>query len=341
MLIAALCAMLIVCSKGSRQGAAQGVTMCLNVLAPSLFPMMAVTNLFVYTGLCRALGKPLQKPARVLFGISGAMAPVLVMGLLGGYPVGAAGIAALRRQNAVGESEAKRAALFSVCAGPGFLLNFVGAAVYQSQTIGSVLFAAQVTSVLLTSLAARLFYREKAEAVPAVNASAPMPFSQALVTAVGAAAKGMAAICAFVVLFSALTGAAAQVLQNKAAVTALTAVTEVCGAVARLSGGYPLEAVAFAVGFGGICVHCQIFAALENIPVSKGLFFLFRIMQGLITAAMTHLLLRLLPKKEAVFSTVRQAEAPAPGGSVLVGAVLVFVAVCFWISVKQARYNNK
>ena len=59
---AALSLLLIIGAEGSRDGAAQGVQVCLRVLIPSLFPFMAVTQLMIRSGLCRQLGAKLQKP---------------------------------------------------------------------------------------------------------------------------------------------------------------------------------------------------------------------------------------------------------------------------------------
>ena len=54
------CVLLTVFSQGSREGAANGIKLSLNVLVPSLFPFMAVTNLFAQTGLCQRLRRPLN-----------------------------------------------------------------------------------------------------------------------------------------------------------------------------------------------------------------------------------------------------------------------------------------
>ena len=112
--MAAACAALPIFSQSSREGVSAGISICMNVLVPSLFPMMAVTNLFAKSGLCARLGKPLNRLTRRLFGVSGQLAPVMLMGLLGGYPVGAAGISALYQKGAVSQKEASRAALFTV-----------------------------------------------------------------------------------------------------------------------------------------------------------------------------------------------------------------------------------
>ncbi len=217
---AALSLLLIIGAEGSRDGAAQGVQVCLRVLIPSLFPFMAVTQLMIRSGLCRQLGAKLQKPARLLFGLSGTLAPVLLLSLLGGYPVGAGGIAALYRKRMISAQEARHAALFMVCAGPGFVISFVGA-VYQSRQTGLLFFAAQVCAVLLSGIIGGLFWRKAENDSILENKTLSLPFSQALVEAVEAAAKGMFSVCAFVVLFSALTGILAQWIKSPAVLSSV------------------------------------------------------------------------------------------------------------------------
>ena len=330
------CVLLTVFSQGSREGAANGIKLSLNVLVPSLFPFMAVTNLFAQTGLCQRLGRPLKKTTKKLFGLSGAAAPVILMSLIGGYPVGASGIAQLRRQNALSDAEAEQASLFAVCAGPGFVISFVGAGLYGSSDIGFIIFAAQVMSVLLTAPLARLFRRKGVYCSNKELLTPFLPFSRALVSSVYSAAKSMLIICAFVLIFSAFSGMMFQMLPGSVFVTSASAMLEVSSGVVNLTQGYPIEAVAFLIGFGGLCVHFQIFAALGEVRLSKNLFFLFRIIQGLLTAALTHAGLRLLPRKVAVFSTSHVDSAAIFGGSVLSGAVLIGVTICFLASVKQA-----
>ncbi len=172
---AALSLLLIIGAEGSRDGAAQGVQVCLRVLIPSLFPFMAVTQLMIRSGLCRQLGAKLQKPARLLFGLSGTLAPVLLLSLLGGYPVGAGGIAALYRKRMISAQEARHAALFMVCAGPGFVISFVGA-VYQSRQTGLLFFAAQVCAVLLSGIIGGLFWRKAENDSFSENKTLSLPF---------------------------------------------------------------------------------------------------------------------------------------------------------------------
>ncbi len=337
-LVLTLCALLLAFSESSREGVKTGLELCLRVLTPSLFPFMALTHLFVKTGLCGALGRPLSRPSKLLFGLNGALSAVLLLSLVGGYPVGASGIGSLRRQGAVDDRDAERAALFCVCAGPGFVLSFVGGAVYHSAAIGRAILFSQVLSVLITGCIARIIFPIKKNTArkeePPVKA---LPFGQALAASVYAAAEGMLAICAYVLAFSSLAGILSALIADRAVLGACFTLLEVNTAVNALAPWAPVEQVAFAVGFGGLCVHLQIFAALGEVRVNRPLFFLFRIMQGALTAGFCHLILRQDRRAVAVFSTAGQAQGSLIGGSLLSGAALLAVILCFFISIKQTK----
>ena len=342
MLTTMLCVILLLKAKEAREGAADGIRICLSVLIPSLFPLMAVTNLLVNTGVCASASSALCRPANILFGVSGAVAPVLLLSLLGGYPVGAGGVASLYRQGVIGRQEAKQASLFCVCAGPGFIVSYIGEALLGSAQVGLLLFATQILSVLLTGITVRLFFHQSAEKPVSGTAGKPpaLPFSQALVTAVTDAAQSMLGVCAFVVFFSALTEILGKMVTNAAVVPVLYTVLEVCGAVRELSFTRPLTDIAFAVGFGGICVHFQLFAALKEVKVNKLLFFLCRIIQGGLAALLMQIALWILPQSVPVFSTAPSGSPALINGSIISGTVLLTILICFFISVKQA-YNRQ
>ena len=332
------CGALIVFSDGSRAGAAKGIELCLGVLTPSLFPFMALTNLFVNSGSCEKAGRALNGITQKLFGVSGALAPVILLSMIGGYPVGAGGIARLKERGAISEADAERAALFAVCAGPGFVISFVGAALCGSAEIGMVMFAAQVISVPILGVLSRFLVKGNAQYNSNIElSSTALPFDCALTASVYSAAKGMLVICAYVTAFSSVTGMLGQIFSRSQVTDALLVLLEVCSAVNSLSKGYPLTFTAFAVGFGGLCAHFQIFSELGEVKVNKLLFFGFRIMQGLLTALLTYAGLRLLPISTAAFSTARTGGAALYGGSIASGAALLCILICFFISVKPNR----
>lgn len=328
--------LLTVFAQDGKEGAAQGITLCLKTLVPSLFPFMAVTQFAVLSGLCGRIGRILNRVTSALFSLGGSFAAVFLLSMIGGYPVGAAGIRQLYSNKELTRAQAQRAALFSVGAGPGFLLGYVGASVYGSTRVGVYLLLSQTAAAVLLGIASKSFVKENYNS-KIENKAPPLSYSRALTEAVYGASRSMAAVMGFVVLFSSLQSILFRFVTGEWARTVLCLTLEVCGAVNSLAGKQPIELVAFAVGFGGLCVHCQIMASLGEIGVKKGLFFLYRIIQGLLTALFTHVLLRLTPQSAEVFSTAVASNGTPYRGSVLSGAMLVAVSVTFLLSFRQAK----
>lgn len=336
--VLALCALLIIFSESCASGASQGLEMCLKVLIPSLFPFMAVSSFIVNSGLAYKIGKPFSKITKALFGLSGCFAPIILLSLIGGYPVGAKGIATLKKSGSVTDKEVQKAVMFSVCAGPGFIVNFVGASLYHNKTTGFIILSSQVISVLILGIIINLTDKERrnynSDTELKTNAK---PTSTAIVESAIDSSRGILTICAFVVLFSAFTGIIDLLISDINTRNILFCLLEVCTAVDELSKNYPVEFVAFAVGFGGVCVHFQIFSALRSIKINKLLFFFIRIMQGLITALLTHFGCMIFLKEQAVFSTSTIENADTFGGTLISGAVLIGVSICFLYSLKTYK----
>lgn len=333
-----LCAGLLIYSRECSNGAIKGIEMCLNVLVPSLFPFMAVSSFIVKSGLSSKLGNPFKWIIQKAFGLDSCFAPVILLALIGGYPVGAKGISSLYESKMISENQAKKAAMFAVCSGPGFLINFVGMSIYKNKTVGLIILSSQIISVILLGVLINVFDKQKTDFnSKSEHKASKIPLGNAVVEAAVDSAKGVLTICVFVVLFSAFCGMIDSIISDGIFKNFILCFLEVCAAVSTLAENSPIETVAFAAGFGGICVHFQIYSALGKIEINKLLFFCIRIIQGAITAIFTHLGLSLLKIDTMVFSTSTVENAGTSGGTFISGAVLVFVMLCFLYTLK----NNK
>ncbi|MFQ6978139.1 MAG: hypothetical protein ACLRSD_15170 [Oscillibacter sp.] len=87
-----------------------------------------------------------------LFGLSGAGAAALALGLCGGYPVGARTAAELVENGALSQEEGERLLAFCNNAGPGFLLGVCGAGVFSSSRAGAALYLIHVAAALCAGL---------------------------------------------------------------------------------------------------------------------------------------------------------------------------------------------
>ncbi len=337
--IVAISTSLLIYSKNCFNGALRGLEFCFTVLVPSLFPFMAVSSFIVKSGLANKLGKPFGFIMRKLFGLNGCFAPILLLSVIGGYPVGAKGISTLVKSGSASEDEAKKASLYAVCAGPGFIVSFVGVSLYGNEKIGFIILFSQIISVILLGIVLNFFIKNKSINSVQEIKSNQLPLSSTIVESASESSKGILSICAFVVLFSAFTEIIDALINNINIENGIFCLLEVCLAVNKLSVDCPIEAVAFAIGFGGLCVHFQIFSALGNININKPLFFFIRIIQGVITAILTHFGMYSLNEQQAVFSTSTVDQSAFFGGTTISGIALIGVAICFLYSLKSCKQN--
>ncbi len=310
------------------EGASQGIGFCVNVLVPSLFPFMFIASFAAQSGACSALGKLLKKPTRALFGLSGEFAAVIIMSVIGGYPVGAGMIAKLFSEKRITEYEARRAAYFSVASGAGFMVTFIGARLLRSVEAGLCVYAAQICSVLITGIAGRFIFRNKYSKNHDSGDSTFPPLSQAVVDSAAAATKNVIEMCGIVVLFSSFISVIKSFWDSAAVSVAL----EVTRAVSELSQTHSVVLIGFAAGFGGLCVHFQIFRLLREIRINKAVFFLYRIIQGIITALLTKVFVGITGVSIPVFSSMSSPPARSLSATALGSALLIATGICFLFS---------
>lgn len=150
--------------------AGRGLQLCLETVVPSLFPFLVAARLFTGSGAAqwcaRVLG-PVMGPA---FGLPSNGAAAVVLGLLGGYPVGAQTAASLYGSGQLTRKEAEQLLAFCSNAGPAFIFGMVGG-LFGSGKIAAVLFAIHIISAVLTGLA----FRTRGRQVPAATGRAVHP----------------------------------------------------------------------------------------------------------------------------------------------------------------------
>lgn len=154
----------------SAAAAREGVALCLQTVLPSLFPFFVLSSLLVQSDVPRLLSRAMAGVMYPLFGVSGAGASALILGLLGGYPVGARTVAELYGRGEIAREEAEQLLAFCNNSGPGFFLGVCGTAVFGSARAGMYLYLIHVGAALVTGVLLRLL-----SLVPALAALPPLP----------------------------------------------------------------------------------------------------------------------------------------------------------------------
>ena len=144
-------------AKQLRLEAAGALALCAGTVIPSLFPFMAVAGMLVRLGFGQWLAPYTAGLTAPLFRLPGCAGSALLLGLVGGYPIGAKTAADLYRENLVSREEAERLLAFCNNSGPAFIIGAVGSGVFGSVKIGLLLYAVHIFS----ALAAGLFFRNR------------------------------------------------------------------------------------------------------------------------------------------------------------------------------------
>lgn len=281
---AALCALFVLIIASSRviESAAYGMRLCWELILPSLFPFFVVSSLLSRLDFPSLAGKGLAPLAERLFHVSGVGATALLIGLTGGYPLGASYLADLEARGSLDPRETERLLGFCNNSGPAFLVGAIGAGIFHSTGIGVLLYVSHALAAVLAGILLR-DDKHRCEPFTAKGADEPLPFSRAFSDAIRASVLAALNVCGFVVCFTVFTGlldawgVIALLSTRLSSLTGLglpqarallTGFWELGGGIGAMRGlsATPgnLALAAVLVGWGGISVHFQTLAVLSE-----------------------------------------------------------------------------
>ncbi len=349
-----MCAALICFSAGigimaqaeeSLQGAKSAVESCARVLIPGIFPFMVITQFALYTGAADVFSFLFGTVTKKIYKLPKVCAGVIVLSLIGGYPVGAKMISTLHKQRKITQKQASRMALFCFGTGPAFVMGTVGAGILKNSGIGVMIFVSQLLASIIIGLCVSVFSKDKP--VNREYRENNKSFGDAFTRAVKDASSAVINMCAFVIFFGSVMSIIKLPveriemqfnLNNNTFMSALAAVCEVTNACVNIDKSeYPVLYAAFAVGFGGLCVHFQVFSLLDGIKVNKLLFLALRLVQGILSAVITYILCSFFPfEAEAAYIFGNETYLHS-GSNVLSAITLIMMCAVFVVSQHEKR----
>lgn len=284
----ALAILLLRQAETAAQAVRDGVQLCLTSVIPALFPFFAVSSLLVALGAAEAAGRVLAHPFRRLFRCGGAGCAALLLGLVGGYPVGARTAAELVRRGELSPAEGARLLTFCNNAGPAFAIGVAGVSVFGSARTGAWLYLLHCAAALLTGL---LFCRRPlpVTAMPKRPVPPRAGLTGQFLRAVEGAVSAMARVCGFVVFFLVLLRLAEGLIGPLPPLAA--GVLELTNGILRLTPDRRGFVTAAALlGWGGLSVHCQTAAVTAGSGISLRLYVPAKAVQAALSAGLAALL---------------------------------------------------
>ena len=240
--------------------------------------------------VCRKSGAPeLWRRCRHRYVLlAAALVLPLLLGLVGGYPVGARTAAELVRRGELSPAEGARLLTFCNNAGPAFAIGVAGVSVFGSARTGAWLYLLHCAAALLTGL---LFCRRPlpVTAMPKRPVPPQTGLTGQFLRAVEGAVSAMARVCGFVVFFLVLLRLAEGLIGPLPPLAA--GVLELTNGILRLTPDRRGFVTAAALlGWGGLSVHCQTAAVTAGSGISLRLYVPAKAVQAALSAGLAALL---------------------------------------------------
>ena len=350
--ITSAAAVILVFPSAAAGGIADGMKYSAEMLIPSLFPFMVISSFLIRSGASDILGKLLAPVTKSLFRLPEESAAAIVMSFVGGFPVGAKCIRLLYDSGRIDQSQAERMMLFCVCSGPGFLVTGVGGILLHNTDLGWILYFSQLVSGVLIGISAGLVFSKKEKRLDPVRqpVRSPRSLTDSFIEACSDGANSVLLLTAMVTFFTMLlsllsccgaTGLWERILSVAGLGYPVSAcifpiVFEVTGACRSvvLSGG-PLWLLSIAVGFGGMCVHFQIFSVLGGVKINKLRYFLSRIINAILSSVIVYIVCGFYCPVNEAFAVSGGGNAEMTSVSAAGSAALVIMCVVFALSLRR------
>lgn len=304
---AALCAFisLIVFPEAAASGVKTGLDICIDKILPSLLPFFIASSLLTNLGITAYIGKFLSPLSSRLFHVSGAGGSAFIMGLTGGYPLGAGYIAELYKNRQIERNEAEKLLIFCNNSGPAFIIGACGVGVFKSSAVGIFLYTVHIIAALFGGIT---FSGKSENTASHHEAVLPdMGFADAFTASVKSSVNALINVCGFILAFSVLVSmfdaagafsvlagdmaqySGAELSFCRALLTGLLELGSGMGSMAGL-GITPinLALAAFILGWGGISVHFQTFAVISDTDIKTARYIIGRLVIAIFGAVIAY-----------------------------------------------------
>lgn len=337
-------------------GIADGMKYSAEMLVPSLFPFMVLSSFMIRSGASDILGKLLAPVTEKVFRLPRDSGTAIVMSFIGGFPVGAKCVRLLYDSGRINERQAERMMLFCVCSGPGFLVTGVGSLLLHNEMSGWILYLSQLVSGMLIGIFAGFFmYRNEGHNSVNNNFQRHESVTDAFIGSCSDGANSVLILTGMVTFFTMLLSLCSccgitDISENIFSLFCIRypvsecifpTVFEVTGACRIIIfSGCSLWIVSFAVGFGGLCVHFQIFAVLGGLRINKLRYFLFRIVNALLSSVIVYIVCGLYRPAGEVFAFSGGGRAEVTSISAAGSFALIVMCAVFVLSIRRRSFGR-
>ncbi len=320
-------------------GVSMGVALCLQVLIPSLFIFLVLSELLQPLLQRLSPPKPLAWFCRHLLHIDPYFGYIFLLGMVGGYPIGVKLIADAHQKQMITKQDANFLLRFCIMTSPAFLISGVARVLWQNVWLGVLLYSIQVIVAIAIAFFTGLgrFVHCQSDVI----IKEPPPFSRTLVSATRNSTVQMGVICGFVLLFCGLFAFLDALPLSDTVLLFIKGLLEVT-AGSQLTASLPVFFQPFAVvaftAFGGLCVHMQLLAlsggSMQYLP-----FLCYRLLFTGICLLLWGIVTHLFPPVLSCFSTTPKLVTDT-GSQNPIYATLLLLLCCMLLLLFDKKINR-
>lgn len=323
-----------------------GLLLCANAILPNLFPFFVLSDFWIRSGNAEAIARITEPVIRHLFHISGTASSAFLLGIVGGYPIGAKTIAHQYIEGQISKHDAERALLFCNNAGPAFIIGIVGITVFHSTAIGIALYIIH----LLTAITIGILLRPKKhtrECCINQKTDTKKPLIPLIIESVSQGSHTAIQVCMFVLFFSVVSNMVELILPTHlppAFSTILLGLLELTNGTRLLSvSAIQLRAKfaisAFLLGFGGISVIFQSLSLLYPSGLSAKKLLFGKLLQGIFSALIAYFSWKpLFDSVNCMYQTFGVQTVPSKQLILSLGMILTLITIVKITSGKKPNH---
>ena len=257
-------------------------------IIPSIFPFMVLSELII-----NSFGNKNYVSNKRCAILPAAVFPLILLGNVSGFPLGAKNSAKLYECGVISEKQAYVCAILSGNASISFVISFVGANLFSSKKAGLALYFCQLAASMLTALICTLVLKNKNKRLVPLRseAEANRGFEESFIDSVSGAALACLTVTAFITVFGIIIEFVCMFCYKlsfgTSAVALIASVLEIsngCLKSASLETPFSYVICAFAVGFSGLSVMFQSTSFFNKSEIGSLPFICFKLLQGILSS---------------------------------------------------------
>lgn len=325
------------------KAAQSAINLCVDAVIPSLFPFFVCSGLLCalgFSAICSHFLSPVMRP---LFNLPGAGALTLFMGILSGYPVGAATTVDLYKTGQCTKAEAERMLAFCNNSGPMFIIGMVGSGCLGNETAGLYLYISHIIAAMAVGLIFR-FYKSTAQNLRTL----PPSFTENKITAIfslggiiDSSVFSILKVCGFVIFFAVFVKA----LPDNPYLYSFVEITGGIKALSQNTTGFTLPFISFFLALSGLSVLFQVHAIIQSTGLSLKPYIWGKLLQGVLSFIITLIIFKVFPFSQETFAqSTDSVFTPSPVSlvfsSIAITIFSTFILACIMIPLSLKKKTS-